>query len=99
MKFKNLFKRKNTGINDELVRKILYNFFSNTDKIQLAIFITNVEFKELSDQVNVIITTHRPGTLIGKGGRYIGSLAKHLTEVFSKKTKIDIKESELWKIS
>jgi len=59
--------------------------------------ITNVRFFETKEYYTVEITTHRPGIVIGKGGRDIDELEKYLNDdCFNKPVKILLLECQLW---
>lgn len=91
-------KKKKEQLNTRLfnlIRKCIYNFYLNNNQSVLST-ITNLNFENSKESLKIKITTHRPGLLIGKQGKFISNLASNLKNVFEKEIKIDIIESKLW---
>lgn len=82
-------------VDSKQVRRIMNRFFHYNDwKYQYTI--TKVSVYETKNTLFVNIESHRPGLLIGKGGRTIDSLREWLEEEFKKEVKIRIEECQLW---
>jgi len=87
----------NKEIDSKLFRKSIANYFYNEDSSGIISHFTDLKVTETKDKFIVHITTHRPGILIGKGGRTIDSLIEWLNgEGFIKPIEIDLKESKMW---
>ena len=93
--FRNLGKTKKEISNTPFRRELAYFFHSREWPYQTTI--TNVEAWELSDgSYEVMITTHKPGVLIGKCGSFINSIEEYFTQHFKRKVKVLITENQLW---
>ena len=90
---KPFLKELNTFFSIDAVSDGDYGFFNSTQNA-----ITDVQVQESDDFYEVIITTKRPGLLIGKSGIYINSLIEYMNskERFDKEVKIKLVEFVLW---
>lgn len=76
-------------------RKSMYYFFKDEDwNYQNSI--TDIKVKEFHKKYEITVTTHMPGMLIGKAGRFIHSLEKSLMITHGKPVIILIKEDKMW---
>ena len=84
------------SIDTKEIRRILLGlFYINEWRYQTTI--TKIEAFELKDSsIELIITTHRPGVLIGKAGSFLKELEFCLSKELDKKVKILIIEDNLW---
>ena len=58
--------------------------------------ITRIDVSKIGMSVYIVIETHRPGMLIGKGGSFINALTKFLKDELKEDITIDIKECKMW---
>ena len=77
-------------------RKYLHQYLMANDLIHLETITTNIQAFEHKDKYVLLITTHRPGMYIGRGGKTIDGISKNLNSRFGRKVEIDLKESKLW---
>ena len=83
-------------VDSKNVRKSLRYYFKENNYICLEI-ITKVECFENSKGLIILIETHRPGLLIGKGGEDIDHLTNYLKrDLNHNDITIDVRESKLW---
>jgi len=54
--------------------------------------ISKIEIERTSDRVKIIVSTAKPGMIIGKGGEKIEKVRKELQKLTTKKVIVDIKE-------
>jgi hypothetical protein len=106
LKFKKLFLNKK---HEELKRRLKHLFrahfegfgdpcedpMSHTRTPISKYQITDLKFKFYKSKIIIIVTTERPGLLIGKGGRTIDGLTQWLSER-TMPVEIQIKESKIW---
>ena len=59
--------------------------------------ISDIQAVENNGKIEMTVTTHQPGILIGKAGREINALTKYLTKELKKEVKIFITENNLWR--
>lgn len=77
-------------------RQISYYFYEDFN-YDIISTITEVKVFEEKSKFILKITTHRPGILIGRGGKTIDALRNWLNNgEFSKPVEIDLQESKLW---
>lgn len=74
-----------------VVTKTLENYFGFYDYLRLNIHGVDVDTQN-EDAIEVTIRIHRPGLLIGKGGKHINAVEKLLTDYFCKRVIIHIDE-------
>ena len=86
---------KKFEIDNGIYRKKLYSFFYRTDWNYETLITKIRTFKERGG-VTIEITTHRPGLIIGKGGRYINQMTKELSEDLNVPIKIKLNEEQMW---
>lgn len=82
-------------INSKQVRRILKLFFEDSSTGVLYT-ITNINVFKGHEHIIVEITTHRPGLIIGKGGRTIDALTERLTKELETPVKIELTEDQMW---
>jgi len=58
--------------------------------------ISSVRVIKCLNKITLIIETHRPGLLIGKGGYFIDGLQKFVEEDLNQKIHIRIEENQVW---
>ena len=75
------------------IRRIIYLFFDNGSVLYT---ITSVKVFKSHEYIIVKITTHKPGLLIGKGGRTIDALTERLTKELEMPVKIELTEDQMW---
>lgn len=81
------------------VRKLIYDYyFIIKEYTNILNYVTKVEVsKSKKKGLIVIIESHRPGVLIGKGGRDINGFKEFLFKELNRKDiYVDLKECELW---
>lgn len=93
--------RKNLGLSHEVDnrhyrREIYCHYRDHQYGIRMRECITDIKVIKKGDSTNVVITTHRPGILIGKGGRDIDDLKLCLQEEFGQNLEIRIVENKMW---
>jgi predicted RNA-binding protein YlqC (UPF0109 family) len=74
-----------------VVSKTLENYFGFYGYLRLKIHGIDVDTQN-EDAIEVTIRIHRPGMLIGKGGKDINAVEKLLTDYFCKRVIIHISE-------
>ena len=74
-----------------VVTKTLENYFGFYGYLRLNIHGVDVDTQN-EDAIEVTIRIHRPGLLIGKGGKDINAVEKLLTDYFCKRVIIHISE-------
>lgn len=74
-----------------VVTKTLENYFGFYGYLRLKIHGVDVDTQN-EDAIEVTIRIHRPGLLIGKGGKDINAVEKLLTDYFCKRVIIHISE-------
>ena len=91
----------------KLIRSSIYCFFNNSEDDNdgwksIINTITNIVITKEKAHYVIIITTYRPGLIIGKGGKTFQELSDKLGELFSifegynMTYEIQIKECTLW---
>lgn len=86
-------------IDSKQVRRIMYLFFDDSIEdiiTKILNTITSINVFKGHEYVTVEITTHRPGLLIGKGGRTIDALTERLTKELEIPVKIELTEDKMW---
>ena len=84
-------------VDSKLFRKYVSLYFYEEYNSEIISCFTDVKIFEEKTKFTLQITTHRPGILIGKGGRTIDALKEYLNKgQFPKPVQIDIKESKMW---
>lgn len=83
-----------------IVNKAIYNCYLFADEVEFYSIIdkwviTDIKSRKINHVTEIIITTRRPGILIGKQGRFIDELGKYLSNKLGVVT-IDIEEDKLW---
>lgn len=82
-------------IDSKQVRRILKLFFED-NSTGVLYTITNINVFKGHEHIIVEITTHRPGLIIGKGGRTIDALTEKLTKELEMPVKIELTEDKMW---
>jgi len=82
-------------IGSQLYRRLMYQYF-RLNYWNYTTQITQVKTFRQNNQVIVEIESHRPGLLIGKGGRFMDGLQKFIEEETNENIKLRIKECKLW---
>lgn len=82
-------------IDSQKYRREMHNYFMYKDWDHETT-ITYIKVFKDEDKITLEIETHRPGILIGKGGRFINGLEDFLKEELDEDIKIDLKECKLW---
>jgi len=80
----------------KLVRRELNMYFITNECYNVQYSITDVEVESNKTGMVIIITTNRPGILIGKGGKDINHLTEYLNKQFKVNIQLKIKECKLW---
>jgi ribosomal protein S3 len=70
----------------------MYFYATNFDTMS----VTRIEVEENENDLNIHITTRRPGLLIGRHGRYIEQLSDHVSDKLERKVNFKIIEDTLW---
>lgn len=83
-------------INNSEYLMAIYQHFNYYDRIYQAQYITNISVFKRGGETFVEIETHRPGLLIGVGGRGIEDMKNHIMEVTKQKVVIKLHECKLW---
>lgn len=84
-------------VDSRLIRRDISSYFYGEYDQSVISFFTNIRVLEYNHKFVVEITTHRPGLLIGKGGKTVDALKEFLNKGdLPKKIEIDIKESKMW---
>ena len=82
-------------IDSKPYRRTIYQYFRWNDW-NYETTITKIEVEQTLKGVMIYIETHRPGLLIGKGGKFINGLLTHLKEEMADSNiEIDLKECKL----
>ena len=76
--------------------RLISNFLTENDMSHVLSIITDVKVIKKKSETLLIITLHRPGLLIGKGGRSIDKLQEFLRNETNENLFINIKEENLW---
>lgn len=76
-------------------RRTIYRYFNWKDW-GYATSITQLKTFKEKDKVIIMIETHRPGLLIGKGGAFIDGLKQYLISELDENIEIDLKECKMW---
>jgi len=82
-------------IDSKKVRRTMYQFF-NIEDWSYYTSITKIDVYKEKKRLLIIVETHRPGLLIGKGGSTINALIDRLKEELKTDVKISIRECKLW---
>ena len=83
-------------VNSKSVRRSMYGYFNYHDW-NYCTSITKVVVTENKNGLTILIETHRPGFLIGKGGSFINGLKDWIKEDLKRNDiEIDLNESKLW---
>jgi len=84
------------------VKKNMSIFYTGDDytfKTTVPFTFTELSISAETEEVLVLkIVTHRPGLVIGKGGKDLRDLTELLCVTMEKKVVIDLHESDMWKI-
>lgn len=85
-------------VDNKEVRKLIYDYyFIIKEYTNILNYITKVEVSKSKKGVTILIESHRPGLLIGKGGKNINELKEFLFKEFNRKDiYVDLKECKLW---
>ncbi len=89
-------KNKKKYINPNPYKRAIDLFFDESSGRNL-LHITNIVVYKLNKETVVEVTSHRPGLIIGKGGRTIDELKNFIERVNEHPIKFVLKESTLWK--
>ena len=76
-------------------KKVLHNYFYEDGVENL---ISKIEVKYSDTLIELILTSNRPGLLIGKGGVEIDKLSDVLNNMCDISIKISIEENTYWRI-
>ena len=76
-------------VEDYQIRKFLKKKLYNAG-------VSKIEIERTSDRVKIIISTAKPGMIIGKGGSEIEKVRAELQKMTTKKVVVDIKEVKRW---
>lgn len=92
---KNIFGLK-YEIDNKIYRKTIYHFLRWNEHEHQSVLITHIKVFKHKKRIIVEIETHRPGLLIGKGGKFIDELKDFVEDNTKQKIEIDLRESKLW---
>ena len=83
-------------INNKKIKRTIQMFYYNSQH-DMTSTITDVKFFQFKYNYEVEITTHRPGLMIGKAGRYIDELKEYINDgFFDMPVKIKLEECKIW---
>ena len=85
-------------VDNKEVRKLIYDYyFIIKEYTNILNYITKVEVSKSKKGVTILIESHRPGLLIGKGGKDINGFKEFLIKELKRNdVSIDLKECKLW---
>ena len=86
-------------VDSKQVRRLIYDYYYNIKEFTaLPNYVTKVEVTESKTKgMSILIETHRPGLIIGKGGRDIDGFKEYVCKELNRTdVHIDLKECKLW---
>lgn len=85
-------------VDNKEVRKLIYDYyFIINEYTNILSYVTKVEVSKSKKGVTILIESHRPGLLIGKGGKDINGFKEFLIKELKRNdVSIDLKECKLW---
>lgn len=82
-------------VDSKKIKRVMMAYFHH-HKWDYYHTITDVELYRDGWKIKLIITTHRPGILIGRSGKFIDGLKEWIDIELDHSVEIEIKESKLW---
>jgi len=96
----NMLKREiKTEVDNKEIKRCLNFFYGDaTRPYDVRITITDVKFYKNEKDYTVVITTYRPGLIIGEQGEYINRFEEYInsSNKFDMPVKIELKECDMW---
>ena len=89
----------NIKIDSKQVRRLFYYYYFNIkERTAIPSYVTKIEVTESKTKgMSILIETHRPGLIIGKGGSDINGFKEYVCKELNKTdVQIDLKECKLW---
>ena len=89
----------NIKVDSKQARKLFYDYYFNIKQYTaIPSYVTKVEVTESKTKgMSILIETHRPGLIIGKGGRDINGFKEYVCKELNRTdVHIDLKECKLW---
>jgi len=84
-------------VNSKPYRREIYDYFAIIlEEKYILNFITEVKTYKEKGKIIIDIETHRPGLLIGKGGRTINGLKDYIERETKTQIKFKLRECTLW---